>query len=345
MGSLMYVLEVRNVHEALPLGIQLLREFGIRRDSRNGPVLVMPVPVTTVYKRPWERVIFWPERDANPFLHLYEALWMLAGRNDVAPLIRYSKQMKEYSDDGLTLHGAYGHRWRQAFGRDQLQDIAMMLYKDPNDRRAVLQMWDCRLDLNRQGKDVPCNDTATFQINSEGKLELTIFCRSNDIIWGAYGANAVHFSMLQEYMASWIGVDIGPYRQISVNYHAYINVLDKLHINRRVGTHNYKFVEPTPIIRATDNDNEIKELLSYIDGNSIHSFNGYPGYLDTYRRVLQAHQLWKMHLPPDRFKLPLEVLSGGNQSADWIVAAREWIDRRSAKWVASGEDTQQSAIL
>ena len=69
----MKVLQVRNVHEALPRALQLLDREGIRRESRNGPVIQGP-PVATVYMHPWERVLFWPERDANPFFHLYESL-------------------------------------------------------------------------------------------------------------------------------------------------------------------------------------------------------------------------------------------------------------------------------
>jgi hypothetical protein len=74
------------------------------------------------------------------------------------------------------------------------------------------------------GKDVPCNTHVYFRVN-EGKLDMTVCCRSNDIYWGAYGANAVHFSFLQEFMASWIGVGVGLYYQISNNYHIYTNVV------------------------------------------------------------------------------------------------------------------------
>src|SRR6185312_3077911 len=67
----MKVLEVRNVHEALPRALRLLRQEAVYRESRNGPVYVTPYPVTTVYNRPSERVMLWPQRDANPFFHLY----------------------------------------------------------------------------------------------------------------------------------------------------------------------------------------------------------------------------------------------------------------------------------
>src|SRR5690349_8491532 len=134
----MHVINARNVNYALAEGIHHLSEVGVKRESRNGPVMMAPTPVTTVYERPLERVLFWMERDANPYFHLYESLWMLAGRHDVAPLVRYDKQMQEYSDDGKILHAAYGHRWRKAFDVDQLELIARALKANPNDRRQVL---------------------------------------------------------------------------------------------------------------------------------------------------------------------------------------------------------------
>ena len=56
--------------------------------------------------------------------------------------------MEEYSDDGITLQGAYGFRWREHFGGDQLSVIIERLRNDNTDRRCVLQMWDPLVDLN-----------------------------------------------------------------------------------------------------------------------------------------------------------------------------------------------------
>jgi hypothetical protein len=114
----MHVIRARNVNDAFSQALGYLEKYGIRRDSRNGPVLLSPEPVTTVYSHPLERVLFWSERDANPFFHLYEALYFLAGRNEVEPLARYAKQMREYSDDGEIFHGSYGYRWRHHFDLD-----------------------------------------------------------------------------------------------------------------------------------------------------------------------------------------------------------------------------------
>src|SRR5690606_9555427 len=116
-----------------------------KTSSRNGPVAQILEPVIVTYTHPRERVLLYTERDCNPFFHLYESLWMLAGRNDVAPLAYYNKRMPEFSDDGKTFHGAYGYRWRTHFGWDQLRAIVEELRTNSNSRRVVLQMWDANI--------------------------------------------------------------------------------------------------------------------------------------------------------------------------------------------------------
>ncbi len=261
----------------------------VRRPSRNGSVMVIDEPVTVTYTHPRERVLFNAARDANPFFHLMESLWMLAGRNDVAPLAYYSKQMSRYSDDGKTLNGAYGYRWRRAstWGptpdsslsegfnpTDQLNIIINHLKADPHSRRAVLQMWNVEDDLLKIGckvcdgrakmmfmrdpgpcptcgsgykkrppapKDVCCNLSVMFAVRIDPfstvngtverdghvlpagskHLDMTVTNRSNDMVWGMLGANYVHFSFLQEYVAARVGAEVGRYHHFSNNLHVY----------------------------------------------------------------------------------------------------------------------------
>lgn len=231
----MHTIHVRNVQEALPEGIHHLLTQGRREESRAGEVCVAPWPVMTVYDEPLERVLFWKDRDANPVFHLMEALWMLAGRNDVEWLARFNSNMTQFSDDGVMFHGAYGYRWRQHFqddwGVDQLDYIVSLLTANPKSRRAVIAMWDAPVDLYADElaapKDIPCN-THIYLSMQNSDLDMTVCCRSNDIIWGAYGTNVVHFSMLQEYLAAKLGLLVGKLYQLSNNYHAYVDVLERV---------------------------------------------------------------------------------------------------------------------
>ena len=248
------------------------------RPSRNGNVLMIDEPVTVTYTHPRERVLFNAARDANPFFHLYESLWMLAGRNDVAPLAYYASRMRGFSDDGGTLNGAYGYRWRHSYTRpkgivsswsndeqrdvhyhhedagevDQLDILVDHLKADPASRRAVLQMWNVEDDLLKIGlhpersgnfynpdlklpasKDVCCNLSVMFSLREidpletkwgsrvRHELDITVTNRSNDLIWGCLGADFVDFSILQEYMAARIGVEVGKYHHFTNNLHVY----------------------------------------------------------------------------------------------------------------------------
>lgn len=339
----MHVIKVRNVQEALPSGMIYLEKEGVRRESRVGDVLVATVPVTTIYEKPGERVLFWAERDANPFFHFMEGLWMLAGRNDVAWISQFSSNIGQFSDDGITFHGPYGYRWINHFVKEvegdqeklyvpfnQLEMIVKMLKANPNERRCVLQMWDAEADLGRVGKDVPCNTQIYFKIGTDGRLNMTVLNRSNDIIWGAYGANAVHMSMLQEFMAAWIGVPIGRYWQVSNDYHAYVDVYEKhKSILQAEMTNPYETeVTPYPMVNGPIEE-WISDLMMFMDEGPV------PGFRDSFFRkvvspIWNAWFAWKQveGSKKERVKAALEELSHC-RATDWKLACEEWLLRRA----------------
>lgn len=193
--------------------------------SRAGMVTRFDEPMLMTYNRPTERILFNASRDVNPFSLVFESLWVLAGRRDVAPITYYTKRMAEYSDDGVNWYGAYGHRWREAAGGDQLNRAIELLKENNGSRRVLLAMWDPNKDLLKQtkeGKDYPCNTHAYLSIKNDA-LDLTICNRSNDTIWGLTGANYVVFSFVLEYLATRIGVKIGKYHHFSNDLHVYHN--------------------------------------------------------------------------------------------------------------------------
>ena len=251
-------LKTRNVNSAfrtIVAGVKSGEIPTVATDSRAGKVLQVAEPVLVTYSNPRERVLFNSARDANPFFHLFEALWMLSGRQDVAPLAYYNSRMKDFSDDGRTFNGAYGYRWRKHFDVtdnseegpyiDQLDLLVKHLKENPASRRAVLQMWTVEDDLLKvdTSKDVCCNLSVMFSLREipweypnerqrrhteevtgyvpRHVLDMTVTNRSNDAIWGLLGANYVHFSILQEYMAARLGVEVGQYHHFTNNLHFY----------------------------------------------------------------------------------------------------------------------------
>lgn len=226
----MYTITARNVNEAVSEAFWKLRISGTEEDSRNGKVIAFPKPVVTTYKKPNERVLFWRERDANPIFHLMESIWMLAGRNDVGFLEQFNSTIGQFSDNGYDFNAAYGYRWREHFGQDQLLEIIELLRRDPTTRQAVMQIWDHN-DLTKKTKDKACNTQVFFEIRGgftagSGQLNMTVINRSNDMWWGCYGANVVHFSVLQEFVAAAVNVPLGEYRQFSHNLHLYTDLYD-----------------------------------------------------------------------------------------------------------------------
>jgi len=130
----------RNVHEAFILGMDAFTWDGdvVEQDSRAGATLEFDGPVITTYENPCERVLFWEGRDANPFFHFMEGLWMLQGREDVDFVAFYNKGMEAFTDNGKTFNGAYGFRWRKFYEKDQLDIVVRRLKENPDDVAKVL---------------------------------------------------------------------------------------------------------------------------------------------------------------------------------------------------------------
>ena len=380
----MHVIRARNVCEALPAGLDWLLANGQREESRAGPVIVAPCPVTTVYERPMERVLTNPLRDANPFFHLAEAMWMLAGRRDAAFLDNFVRDFgARFAEADGVVHGAYGRRWRRTFGFDQLDACVERLAANPSDRQCVIAMWDATLpheghyaqdressreefgegDLLRAVRDRPCNTHAYLRVREEPTirggdrtsdpvLDLTVCCRSNDILWGAYGANAVHFSVLQEYLAARLGVAVGAYTQVSNNYHAYVDAVRRLAerattqpLGHALRDDRYRggALRPLPLVdKAQTFDHEVVWLLGLYESlgegppdASAHALvdglqNAFLAH--TVWPALMAHAAWRGHphgapwSPDERRRWAQWV----NRIAapDWEAACEEWCLRR-----------------
>jgi hypothetical protein len=367
----------RTVNEVYPLVMWLIGEDGIRTTSRNGPVLQLPGPLTITTAAPGARVLFDTARDANPFFHVAEAIWMLAGRDDVEWPARFVPRMLTYSDDGRTLHGAYGARWRcwdnadyRAEPIDQLVEIIQMLRDDPWTRRAVLGFWNPATDLamaRSGGRDVPCNLTATFQAaadwngNGSPRIDMTVFQRSGDLIWGVTGANAVHLSMLHEFVARGAGGWQGRMHQVVVNPHVYCDIYERImarspHLRDSARAALASVSDPyfadsqRPLTQLLwpDEESEIPSGRSEMCGHEMftrgcHEFlkNDWPDnhpFLPWFKKVaLPLRESYFAYrraranglTPAAAAPIGLGLLSGMDPMGDWYLAARNWFARRA----------------
>ena len=337
----MRVIHERNVNGAHADAVHLLDAEHTRAVSRAGDVLEYPGPVTTVYTKPMECVLWDPVRDCSPWLHLFESMWMLAGRHDVEYLNQVSKHIGQFVDDGSgTQHGAYGYRWRHWFGIDQLDHAVRQLQADPMSRRVVLQMWSPLGDTvsmqgagGPQSPDVPCNLSVTFSLRT-GRLDMVVFCRSNDIVFGCYGANAVHFSFLLQYIAARLAVPVGTYHQISVNWHAYDKVwkakvsLDSAADWSVRDPYLSHLAVPMGLTDGGDLDNDIRNLTDCGFNPALQ-----PVVVTDFMRLVVAplRLVWVAWKAGDK-ALAFALLGDAERYAplnDWLLACRMWMERRN----------------
>ena len=320
----MHHITAKNINDAYYQAIQLMENYGEMDDSRNGRVYVVGRPVITEIISPQKRVLSSAARDANPFFHMMEALWILAGRDDLF-LGQFASNMYNYSDDGKTLNGAYGYRWRRYWDFDQLYAIIRMLKQDPNTRRAVLTMWDPSADLESDSLDLPCNTHIYFRADT-GVLDMTVCNRSNDIIWGLYGANAVHMSILQEFIARATGYKIGSYYTLSNNWHMYpdsVNLrklLDETPYDFYSGNTSFTGVPmfTNPIVWR-DFLEEVETFISDL------RFGARSDYSFIRNVAYPMWMVWEARKDKEKaYKMCLNILA-----EDWQDACAKWILRRT----------------
>lgn len=343
----MYVIQANNVNEALAKGLGLIDREGVAVESRNGMTLEVPAPVATVYTNPQQRVLVSSARDANPFFHLMEALWIIAGRSDVKFLTEFNKRMAEFSDDGIEFNAPYGYRLRHEFFNagncdlDQIAEVIAMLQRDPNSRQAVCQIWDTT-DIDRDTKDKACNMSIVFRIRNH-RLDMTVYNRSNDMIWGAYGANVVQFSMLQEYVAAHLGIMMGTYTQVSNSFHVYTDGPGgKVFRNVVEGFDKefnpYDFVDNTVNMANLDIpafEHDLSQFFKLYDDYGLAEIGEVTYWKSRYfnRLVLPmlcTYLLHKSNGPVEASKFAKHI-----QADDWRMAVGDWLqtraDRRAAK--------------
>lgn len=288
---------------------------------------------------------------------------------------RHARAINVESDLGLIAMDFSTH--------DQLKILIQHLKNEPNSRRAVLQMWNVEDDLLKidppnKSKDVCCNLCVMFSIREEGLtidrflaadqvgsegsaaimspppaekfLDMTVINRSNDLVWGMLGANYVHFSFLQEYVAANLGVEVGVYNQMSNNLHiytennsgfkheewladempdCYLKGIDTTTESNKL----YRTANPlrlVPLIRdpATFED----ELPKFIHNACNHDFLAI--YTEPFLNCVATPLLWAFELHKKReYDLALNALKACNAD-DWRIAGHNWIMKRKLNWEA-----------
>lgn len=166
------------------------RALGTRELIAYTSVIDMEFPVLTVAGR----------RLGYRFL-CAEAAWILSGDNRVATIAPYSKEISQFSDDGVTFAGAYGPPLA-----DQLSWVAAQLKEDPFTRRAVATVWRPRPGPTR---DYPCTVALQWLLRPRSgtagaptwELSCVATMRSSDA-WLGWPYDVFNFSCVSAYLGA-----------------------------------------------------------------------------------------------------------------------------------------------
>lgn len=199
-------------------------------------------------------------RGISPSYLLGEWLWYFNGINKMRFISQFGSMWKRLSDDGITNNSAYGYLMRLAFGFDQIEKIIELLQKDPNSRRAVI-------NLNTPNKNViethdePCTIALQYLIR-DGVLDCTGMMRSNDI-WFGFPYDIAFFTELQRYIAFRLGIEAGTYTHFVVSLHLYDK--DYETIKQIVQDREYKGYEYDSIKLYDNSLTFAKDIYQWID--------------------------------------------------------------------------------
>ena len=153
---------------------------------------------------------------------------------------------------------------------------------------------------------------------------MTVLNRSNDAVWGAYGANAVHFSLLQEYLATRIGVPVGKYYQFSNNLHVYKSLPNFEALVPSVDVVDYYeqgLVTPYPLMQ-TDDETWKRDLHRFLEDPC-----GDAAYADPFFHAVAAPMAaswFDRKAKKNDGRLAVEAI----KATDWQRACEQWIRRR-----------------
>lgn len=235
-------------------------------------------PVMIIFDEPRQRFLTCPGRKIHPFFQIMEIVWILGGYGGVQWISKYLKNMEKYSDGMPEFHGAYGVRMRHAgyhrdlthndFGMgDQFKNCYTYLLQEPDTRHALMTLWNPIFDnYSVKTNDRPCNIALHFLVR-DGKLDLTIFNRSNDLHWGLFNTNIVQFSVILETMAMLLHRPMGRQIHMINSLHYYTdNPITQQVLGAGYEYNVYDCYDPYPFYIASRNKEEsVEDSLFLLD--------------------------------------------------------------------------------
>jgi thymidylate synthase len=167
--------------------------------------------------------------ETNISYAMEEFAWYLSGNPSIDFSPRIKRIWEKYSDDGKTVNSNYGNRIFTDYdniGVKQWDWIKDELTRDPDSRRAVININSINDKKLVNPKDFPCTNTIQYFIR-DNKLDEVVSMRSNDVFLG-FRNDIYCFTEFQKKMADELNIIPGRYIQVSNSMHLYNNDYDKV---------------------------------------------------------------------------------------------------------------------
>jgi thymidylate synthase len=251
-------------------------------------------PAAFELRNPRARVLLVEGRYINPAYAIAEALWIISGSEE-AWIFEYNSKLKEYANDGI-LKGAYGPRLRTWAGQiDQLDKARYLLKKDRATRRAIIQLYD-PMSVEENHLDIPCTITHHFLIR-RGRLHLFTTMRGQDV-WLGLPYDIFYNTLLHEFMAGWVGVELGSYYYRADSLHIYSHDISSAKLIRQNASQCHRSMPPL-LLDWQNRDAVIAAVLSgHISGDDA---------LAPLAKTLEGYRSWKIGLRSKALDLAASV--------------------------------------
>jgi thymidylate synthase len=165
---------------------------------------------------PADKVITTPRRKFNQDYAEYEWDWYLKGDRDAKEIAERAKIWNQMMVPGTTeVNSNYGYFWNY---NNQLNKVIDELKRNKETRRAIVVHYILH-EIDRYKYDTPCNDVLNFYIK-DGKLYLTVFARSIDLVFG-FCNDQYTFAKLMELVSEKTGYPVGQMHWFITNLHIY----------------------------------------------------------------------------------------------------------------------------
>lgn len=206
-----YNVSFNNATEAFEYWYDQILKYGL--DTEIGTKALYNV--CFVIRNPKDRVITTPWRKFNDSYAKQEWEWYQSGWPYVTEIKKVAKIWDRMHNGDDRVNSNYGYQWQR---NGQLEKTIEQLKNNPNTRQAWISLFDGKEKYLYQ-HDTPCTMCIGFDIKN-GKLDMTVVMRSNDLVYG-FCNDQYCFSMLQEYVANELNIEVGTYTHIAHDMHIY----------------------------------------------------------------------------------------------------------------------------